>query len=157
MTTRTQRLTEVVRTYDPRLFVQPGTDGKSYLIRKNWRYETYEFNGGVLRCVRDDPQTVFALTEDWSPKGKAVDWGIEPLIARIREIDGHRSNEINERIEAAYHLREEAKAKDFGNKTEAFAYELRTAVKNDFKDINTSICDRRDPRYARDKKMKERN
>lgn len=149
---REYRLTQIVKSYDPALFVKRGDDQTLYLIRRTKRWETIEFNGRLVMYSRPDHQMIFALTDDWTQGGRSVDWGIEPLMARVREIDSHRSSEIIDRLNEAQELREQAKETDLTNKSESFARDLRTAVKLDFKDYNVSSLDRTDIRKKLEKK-----
>ena len=138
---REYRLTEVVKKYDPKLFVKRGDDQKLHLIRDRIRWNTFYYNDVCYRYSQSDPFQIMSLTDDWSANGQAVDWGIEPLMARIREIDSQRSSEIIDRINLAHELREESKARDFDRMTEDFTKELKTAADIDFKDFNASQYD----------------
>lgn len=133
---REYRLTEIVKQYDPALFVKADETGKMHLIRKQTRFEPVEIDGMTVLFSRPDYQQVFSLTENWLPKGRAVDVGIEPLMARLREIDGHRSEEILDRVNHAYEQSAETRKRDLKNLTTDFAYEFRDAVKHDFADYN---------------------
>ena len=138
MIRREQRLNQIVKQYDPYLFIMRGSDEKLYLHRNVVRWDSYDVDGSVLHCSRLDPVMIMALTDTWTPQGKSVDWGIEPLLMRLKEIDSHRSHEIIDRINMAQELREESAQRKLANNTDSFAREIRTAVKQDFKDYNVS-------------------
>jgi len=133
---REYRLTEVVKQYDPSLFVKRDETGKMHLIRKTTRVETVIFDGVPVLYSRPDYRHIFSLTDTWQPQGTAVDMGIEPLMARIREIDTHRSEEIIDRVNQAAEECELENARDLKNKSQAFSEDLRHAVKSDFADYN---------------------
>lgn len=83
---RASRLTELVKKYDKSL----------YVIRTNtmlqlWRREL-PIEIGVPTSSRPKEHFVFALTSDWTLKGTPVDWGIEPLLSKLKESDSWRDD-----------------------------------------------------------------
>jgi len=155
MTTE-QRLTKAVKRYDKDLVIKRATDGKLYLMRNTTRWDSYTIDGQLFHCSRPELVSIFALTHDWSPRGQHVDMGIERLMTRIKEIDAHRSEEILERVNADYHQAMADKEKGQDLKTEAFAHELRGAVKHDFKDFCMSSSKSIDPRAKIENKLKRK-
>ncbi len=135
---REHRLTQVVKEYDPKLFVKSDETGKMHLIRKTTRMERISFNGQSVLCSRPDYQSIFSLTDNWLSSGTAVDWGIEPIMARIREIDSHRSGEILDRINAAADEVAVEKKREVDRKSDRIAREMLDPIRKDFADYNMS-------------------
>lgn len=126
---REQRLTQVVKQYDPSLLVKQDETGTMHLIRK-------ASSSGL--CSRPDYMSIFSLTDNWLPSGRAVDWGIEPLMARIREIDSHRSMEIVDRINTAADEAAIERKREFASKADQFSREMLDPVRKDFAEFNMS-------------------
>ena len=151
---REQRLTKIVKQYDKDLVIKRGDDGKLWLMRKTIRWHSYLLNGQVIHCSSIDLVAIFPLTADFSPKGTPVDMGIEYLIARIKEIDAHRSEEILDRINDGYHKAMAAKEKKLDGDIEDLAREAASTVKYDFRDFATSSMKSEDPRKKIENKLK---
>lgn len=91
-------LTEHLKEHDRALFAQKH-DGVIHVFRKTTRIESCGWNGGTLLYTRDDKAHVLSLTDDWSIRGKPVDWGTEPVMSRLREIDGWNRHLFDEMLE----------------------------------------------------------
>jgi hypothetical protein len=150
-------LTKAVKRYDKDLFVKRAENGMMFLIRNKTKLDHFEFNGVKVYYSKVEPQEILALTDTWTSRGQAVDWGIEPLMQKITEIDGHRSHEILDRINKAVLGSMEAKDKARDSEMEAKAYESRYELKKIFQDYNVSSMDQTDVRTKLEKKGKLKN
>lgn len=153
---REQRLTQVVKQYDPQLFVIRGSDTKMYLHRWCTRWDRYDIDGCSVSVSRKEPLMVMALTDDWTAHGNAVDVGVELLLDRIKSIDSHRDDGfIDEAIMSHAHKKEYHEEK-FSKDIQDFArYELRGAIKKDFAYANTSGLDTSSVEKKHERKLKQ--
>lgn len=103
--------------------------------------------------LRDEPpRYVCSLTHNWNANGTPVDWGIEPIKARIKAIDlcadgGHK---LWAEMQKSYEDLEASKERDRKNTIEANLYELHSQFKGALKDINTSSMAKLDKRRMKD-------
>ena len=131
-------LTQHLRAYDSKLYAQREQNGAIHVYREGSRIETFEHNGETYLYLKVQPMFVLALTDNWNIKGRPVDWGIDPLINRIQEIDAwNKGLTIDEMIQG-YDKRTENIAKDRRNQNEAWLYDNRSIFKKSFNEVNTS-------------------
>jgi hypothetical protein len=103
---------------------------------------------GVIHVYRRHPdslgptQFVFAITDNWKATGRPVEWGLVPLITKLKACDLTRNPLLFENLIADYEKDEANKEKERMNSFEAMAYELAPAFKKDFAYINTSSMDK---------------
>jgi len=135
---RERRLTQELRAYDSKLYAKRESNGSIHVYREGVRFFPFEYHGNNFLASFPSPHFVLALTHNWSLKGRPVDWGIEPLMNRIREIDGWRDDRVADKLIDSYEKVAEQKEKDLRNKNEAFFYDQRSEFKKAFSDINTS-------------------
>lgn len=95
------------------------------------------------------PHLVFALTDNWSVKGTPVEWGIEPIIAKLKECDSYQRNIVEDLIKS-YEKADRAKQREFRNNAEAFFSHERKRFAQAMDGINTS-------QIKSDKNNKRRN
>jgi hypothetical protein len=86
-----------------------------------------------------------ALTHNFQSNGDAVDWGIEPILHRIKSIDLWNRDLVNEQ-EKQYDEKKKAIERESKNKAEDEARELRSAFKKTFNDYNVSTLNKIDKR-----------
>lgn len=122
--------------------------------RINWHLKGYDsklfcrdMGSGLLGLYRkpvkeiDAPHFIFPLTKDWTMRTEAAEWGIEPLMLKLRESDGWSRADIIEKLEAEYSKAEASKSRDLKNKAESFFSDNHSEFKKAFGDINTSNMD----------------
>lgn len=150
MDTVARRLTRAVSGYDRELFVK--REGETLrVLRKATRFLSYEVDGQHLLYSVSAPHVIFHLTDNWTVNGKPVEWGVEPLLSRLRAIDSHKRDVAGEIIENQKKS-EEISKKDFRNNNEAFLKDFRRQFSKAFNNINTSTLDRKaDLRRKREK------
>lgn len=81
---------------------------------------------------------IFSLTDTWNVRGRPVPWGIEPVMARIREMDLWRDDSWADRMIEQSAQSEERKAHDRRTMTENYLYENHSRLKRAWGDVNTA-------------------
>lgn len=146
---RAERITSVIREYDPKLYCE-SRDGKLCVLRKSQRIESYDYDGVTIHFVRPAPFFIFAVTTNWKMTGQPVDWGLVPIINRLREIDlwnRDLAEEIIQKEEESARI----KRKDLKNESEAFLKDYRRKFAGTFNDVRVSNMDKKDKRKIGEK------
>lgn len=135
---RAEVITRAVKQYDRELYCGRDKEGKLCIFRKSLRWEAYELEENVvLRVARPAPHLVFPLTDNWKSQGMPVDWGVMPILDRLRAHDLHNRDLVRE-LEKEYDKNKEQLARESHNQAEACASEMRNQFKKAFADVNTS-------------------
>lgn len=135
---RAQSITSKVRSHDYKLYCRKNREGKLCVYRQGSSVERYDLEGGEsLFCVRSTPHLVFAITHNWKESGYSVDWGIEPIMARIRAHDLWSRDLAQEVVDQETEF-SKSKAREAKNMMENMAKDAQPFFKEAFKDINTS-------------------
>lgn len=142
--------TQHLKAHDRELFCRrPTLHGPYQVFRKGTRWETHPVSGGVLRYSRPVNHYVLALTHDWSLNGRPIEWGIEPLLARVKEIDGHNRDVGQDVLDQQTRVKE-SKERAFRSESEAFLKDFRREYARATDHINTSNLSKVDPRRKQD-------
>lgn len=150
---RTRDLTRELQSHDHDLFCKRDPEtGCRHVMRKHNVYRHLVMNDdAVLFYPVSCPQHVLSLTHNWSMNGEPVDWGLVPLMNKIRAIDTHYGSSEIDALPEMYEQAAVAKKRDFSNKTEAFLKEFRPQFAKTFGDVNTANMDKKiDPRRKKD-------
>lgn len=153
MVNRARRITAAVQTHDPLLYAKD--DGKAiriYRKQKEWRRESLNNYTPIWTFVRND-HLVMSLTDTWGVTGKPVDWGIEPVLARIKALDLWGNDNLANQFFVEEEKHEKSKERDFKNNVESFLYDFRSTFAKGTNDINTSLLSKIDKRRIGDKKL----
>lgn len=135
---RTRTLTSHLKGIDGKLYAERELGGMICVYRESTRGESFEHDGQRYVYPRSHPHLILALTHNWNVNGVPVEWGIEPILHRMQEIDlWNRGRTANELIES-YEKSDQIRAKDRRNMYEAWSGDNRSVFKKAFKDINTS-------------------
>lgn len=126
---RVDEITRAVSSYDPCLYAQETKPGRIDLYRKN-------------RSGMEPPHFLFSLTDTWQPTGRPVDWGVEPLLNRVRAMDLWRDDKFVERLIADHEKNQESKERDRRNNVESFLYDFKSQFQKATNDINTSTLEK---------------
>jgi hypothetical protein len=147
---RVESITRELQNYDGQLFAKR-VQGRIDVMRKGHRMEYCgQLDDGALYHSRRADHYIFSLTENWSVSGKPVDWGILPILARLKAIDCWSRDDFMQELEESYEKNKKSKERDFSNTVESFMYEFRSAFKKTFNDINTSTLPKIDRRRNKD-------
>ena len=119
---RASRLTEIVKRYDKSL----------YVIRTNemlqlWRREL-PIEIGVPTSARPKEHFIFALTSDWTLKGTPVDWGIEPLLSKLKDSDAWRDDSYYSKMMRERYFQDDNKKRREHNNWKALADDCRRDI-----------------------------
>lgn len=150
---RSERITSEIQAHDYKLFCK-NMEGKLCIYREGTRVERYDLDDDVvLNFVRPAPSFVMALTHNWKIEGRPVDWGLEPIKARLKAIDlwnRDMAEEIIQQEEKA----EKSREREVRTNMEGFLSDFHGKFKETFKDVNTSNVGKRDLRRFKDKTIK---
>jgi hypothetical protein len=145
---RIESINSKIKAHDSLLFCKRNQEGKLCIYRKSQTAERYNLDdGAVLINLRSTPYLVFAITHNWKESGYDVDWGIEPILARLKAHDlwnRDLASEVIEREEKNQASRDRAGK----NMMEDFARDLYPVFKKGLKDINTSNLKKPEPKRA---------
>ncbi len=100
--------------------------------------------------ARLNPQFILALTDTWTLQGQPVEWGLEPLAWKLREMDSWRSDQ---EIKGMRQERERLKgiqANSKRNDLRAQAADMRKDFARATNEINTSTLEKVDSRRKKD-------
>lgn len=122
--TRAERLTQVVKTYDKSLYVIRTNRGDHQV----WRRELPKDVPGLSLSARDEKQFILALTDNWLLQGTPVDWGIEPLLNKLSEMDNWRDDSSYDEMVKARTRIEELRNRRFKNDARAKALDIRRDI-----------------------------
>jgi hypothetical protein len=138
MSHRARRITKAISDYDYDLYAKDdhGTI-RIYRKCKELHKEKLTYDLDVLNIVRND-YLVMSLTDTWGVRGKAVDWGIEPILARIKALDLWNSDNLSSEFFKQEEKDELARGKAFRNNVESFLYDFKAGFAKATNDINTS-------------------
>jgi hypothetical protein len=143
---RVERITRELKNHDSQLYCDWGGAGRLCVYRKSTRWESYYLDeDAVLSVARPTPHFIFALTENWSLKGEPKDWGVEPILARLKAIDLW-NRDLAEEIIQNTEKETESLARDRRNNTESFLLDFRKQFAKTFDDVNTSTLAKKDKR-----------
>lgn len=135
--TRVTQITKAVKRYDRGLYAKRVREpfGCISIYRKD--------NGGH--------SFVFSLTKNWTFKTDPVDWGIEPILARLKAMDLWTVETAFDRIAKDEEKIKEAKARNLHNNVESFLTEFRGQFAKTFSNVNTSLMNKIDRRKRKEK------
>lgn len=141
MDTVVRKLTKAVSGYDRELFVK--REGETVrVLRKATRFLSYEVDGNVIHYSVSAPHVVLHLTDTWTVSGKPVEWGVEPVLSRLRDMDTTK-HDVGAEIIQKLQKSEEISKKDFRNNNESFLKDFRRQFSRAFNNINTSTMDKK--------------
>lgn len=146
MTPRTAQLTKHLKVFDRLLYAEQGHSGQHAIFRKSKRYEHFEFEGQTLFYERSSPHLIFALTDTWAPGGRPVDWGIEPILNRLKAMDMWADETVYDRFMKQEEKEKESKDKYLKNSIEDFLKDFRRQFARATNDVNTSSLSKTDKR-----------
>ena len=91
-----RRITDEIQRYDYKLYAKKDNDGVIRIYRKckEYRSEQLTRDVSVLNLINND-HLVMSLTDTWGFRGKPVDWGVLPIMARLRAMDLWNSENLS--------------------------------------------------------------
>lgn len=131
-------ITKAIKKFDRELYCARDREGKPCVYRNSTRAESYVMDdGSTLTYMRPAPFLIFALTDNWKVTGHTVDWGVLPILQKLKEGDLWERDCASESIKSIEKA-EESNARDRRNKIEDFFYDARSEFKKEFSDINVA-------------------
>lgn len=143
---RELRINQILKKHDEKLFLNKNYKGELQIMREKYVSNTYSFDNRVLTVYEPNHVYIMSLTEDWTSKTAPVDWGLEAISRRLKEIDGWNPDSVISQMRKENEKVDKSKKRDFENKVESFAYEWRDEFKKATSDINTSNLKKLDKR-----------
>jgi len=145
-----RRITKAIKKHDPSLFCDENHEGKLCIYRKSSTYDLFDFDGTKLFVTRPFRQYVCALTDNWNELGRPVDWGIEPIVCRLKAIDLASNPRLFEDLIQGYEKAKESEERDFKNNVESFLLDFRKQFARTFNNVNISTLEKTDRRRFQD-------
>lgn len=146
------RIEKAIKEHDSMLFLNRNYLGELQIMRKSFISVPYDLNGITLNVQTPSPHYIMSLTEDWTGRTRPVDWGLEPIMRRLGEIDNWGGESVYERTLKDNERIETRKKNSFTSLTEDVAREWQKDFKKHTKDILTHSVDKKDPRSKGDRK-----
>ena len=147
---REQTITRAIRKYDRDLYAKK-TQGRVDIMRRTVRYESYDIGSGTrLLVAKNDGAYIFSLTDNWSINGNAVEWGIEPILARLKAIDCWNRGDFFAELESDYEKHEKSEKRHFKNNVESYLSDFHSSFRSTFKDYNVASMNKIDKRRIKD-------
>lgn len=146
---RRLRIEKFIKGHDPKLFCVE-RDAMITVYREGYAWEPYEFGDSTIYFLRPAHHYVFSLTDNWRKDGKPVEWGLLPILNRLKAIDLWNRDLAGEVISQTEKYNETFE-RDKRNSIESFFYEFRSQFKKVFSDTNVSNLEKRDRRREREK------
>lgn len=115
------------------------------LKRYDRRFYARYVGEGMIHICWSDAQVnklIMALTDNWTVSGKPVPWGLQPILARIAEIDASQRTDLFDQLRKQREKVAESKERHFQNELEAGLKDGRRAFAKSFDDFNLSTCDK---------------
>lgn len=144
--TREQTITKALRRYDDKLCAAKDDFGVISLYRNSTTYDIFDWEGQKLYVSRPFRHYIMSLTHNWNIRGNPVDWGLEPIMARIKAMDLWQNDRMAIDLEAEHEKVDKSKERDFSNTVESFLYDFRSQFAKATDGINTSTLAKLDKR-----------
>lgn len=144
--TREQLYTHELKKHDRNLLCRKEADGYYKVFMKSKRVVYYDVDGVRMGFVVPDEKFICPLSEDWSMRTRPVEWGLLPLMEKIRRMDAMNLDADVYKWEEQERKHQESKDKDLANNAEAFASDFRSAFKKEFDYTLTHSLDKKEKR-----------
>jgi hypothetical protein len=133
-------LTRELRKHKRDLFCARGDDGKLHIYQDRY----------------PDKVIVCSLTHNWQTTGDPVEWGVLPILNRLKAHDlaSDGGMEFWQELMKNYEKLDEAKDRDLRNSIESFLLDFRPQFARATNDINTSGLAKLDKRRISDGSIK---
>jgi hypothetical protein len=152
---RAEYITKHLRAYDRELYCAEDTEGKLCVWRKISRVESYSIDGVSIGFVRPDSHRVFSLTHNWGVKGRPADWGILPIIEKLKSCDIWQRDIVSD-LEVQQEKIDKENTRAMDNQNEAFLKDFRSQFAKATNDVRVANMDmKKDLRRTNEKKIKE--
>lgn len=134
---REHKITKEVRRYDRKLFAFKASNGMLQILREGDKADASDADPALM-ISRPHPQFILALTDDWRLSGTPVEWGMEPIMAKLKDMDSWREDKILDNLLKERERNEEDKDRSMRNENRAIAADMRRDFAKATNHINTS-------------------
>ncbi len=135
---KVESLTRNLKRHDSQLYADKDhTNNVISVFRKRVRYDVCSWDNGYLLYSQPDKYLIFSLTHNWKSNGIPTDWGIEPVMARIKAMDLWNRDIASDLIKD-YEKDKESEKRAQDNNIESFLYDFRSQFAKATNDVNTS-------------------
>ena len=138
---RASRVTNEIKKYDSKLFCEKSDDGSFAIYRMTYRYEYHNLGKFGIISTIPDKFLVFKLTDNWSQRGQPVDWGIEPILNRLKAMDLWKDFTAYDQLKLDEIKYQESKERDRRNSIESFLIDFRKQFVKATDDIRIANMD----------------
>jgi len=146
------RIEQTLKQHDPKLFLNRNYLGELQVMRHAFRQVAYDLGNVQMINFEPAPHYIMSLTEDWTSRTAPVDWGLECISKKLREIDGWNPESVISNMEKHNAKIDASKKRAFENETEAFVKDWRSDFAKATSDILTHSTSGKDPREKGDRK-----
>lgn len=146
---RLSSINRAIRSYDRHL-VAVLENNLISIKRKTHTFDVFHIDDYKILASRPFHQHVMDLTDNWNANGSPVEWGLEPIVCRLKAIDLASNPTMMEDLKRSYDKAEETKRRDFKNNVESFLLDFRQQFAKSFNDVNTSTMEKTDKRRLDD-------
>lgn len=127
---RAYRITRALKAYDGALYAEKNSNGIIEIFRKSSGLHAHH---------------IFSLTSNWASNGSPVDWGIEPIIKKIKDSDIQKRDIAGELL-AQYEKNQERAQAHRKSEAEAMAKDIRVPFSRTVSDIRVANMNKRKSR-----------
>lgn len=136
---RAHKITAELRKHDRELYCNSLNETTLAIFRKSSRLETYWLDSETcIHNLRASPHFVCALTDNWQANGLPVEWGLEPIMKRIRENDLWSRDRLADELIESYEKKSESLKRDRINKIESLLLDNKHEIRDAFSNINVA-------------------
>lgn len=150
MDSRVRAITKEVSAYDRKLYAARNHKKQICIYRKSVRFLPFSFGEHTLLYSVDSPHLIFALTDTWNERGNSVDWGIEPIMARLRAYDLWNNPGFTEEYMKGLQKEEESKERALDNSIESYLLDYRRLFAKVGDEFNMASRKPLDPRKKKE-------
>lgn len=137
MDARVKQFNQSVKVYDRKLFVVRVSNGMIQIHREGERLEDSDLPEEI-ESRRPFPQLILCLTDDWTLQGQPVEWGLEPVLKKLRSMDSWTQERIFKDLYEERERNQKTKQQSRKNEYRAIAMDMRKDFARATNDINTS-------------------
>lgn len=141
---RIKRITQELQKHDKSLFAV-----KTNLMTQVWRKAEKWSASDVDPDEADSfnpTQFILALTDNWNLDGTSVEWGLDPIMKRIQEMDLWTKDSYLDGMRKEREKNKAMRDRALKNEMKARAYDMRKEFAQATNEINTSTLEKVDSR-----------
>lgn len=144
---RTRRITQELQKHDRSLYAIKSESGMFQVWRKADKWSAADVD--VDESGSNPTQFILALTDTWTLKGNPVEWGLDPIMRRIQEMDLWTKESFLDNLRKERARSKELRERATKNEMKARAYDMRKEFAQATNEINTSTLEKVDNRRTR--------